>query len=551
MKKTTRAFLLTTTTIALMCSTLPCAHAADAASPVELQRQISLQQQQLAAQQKLLATQQAAIDKLVAKQAETEKAVKTASTQVEAVKQVQTSQPPETKPVTAKSQATTAQSSKTKTAAGRLQESIQKSTGATISVGGFFDATTLFRTKNQGSDAGSDFNTGIPFNSSPNAHQSEFRETARTSRLNIEATGAIDSDTSITGFIEADFLGTGHNSSPVEVNNYTPRLRQGWAAYDRNDIGFHFLAGQAFSLATQNSSGIKVRNELLPMSPDMGTVPGTVYLLQPQLRVVKDFYNKSVTAGLSLEAPSTNFASTGTDYGVNTAANASLSDGNTSVDIAPDVIAKVAFDPGFGHYELFGVGRTFHNRFNGDNNDVFAPSGGGSAYFKLFNEKLEIAANVMGGQAVGRYAAAQMPDITYSPTGDIKPLTGFAALLGAVVHATPTLDLFSYAGYEETLRESYDGQGAVPGSVGYGNESLTTSTCDGPESVTTCNAQTQSVWQVTGGGWKSIYDGHVGNVKIGLQQSLTRRDAFSGVGGVAPHAYESITMASFRYTPKF
>ena len=33
---------------------------------------------------------------------------------------------------------------------------------------------------------------------------------------------------------------------------------------------------------------------------------------------------------------------------------------NISFNKAPDILVKAAFDPGFGHYEIFGVGRFFH-----------------------------------------------------------------------------------------------------------------------------------------------------------------------------------------------
>ncbi len=33
-----------------------------------------------------------------------------------------------------------------------------------------------------------------------------------------------------------------------------------------------------------------------------------------------------------------------------------------STDIAPDMVAKIAVEPGWGHYELYGIGRLFRSR---------------------------------------------------------------------------------------------------------------------------------------------------------------------------------------------
>src|ERR1700720_2312184 len=49
----------------------------------------------------------------------------------------------------------------------------------TLTFGGFTALETLYRNKNQTADIGSNYNTGIPFAYQPNAHISEFRESAR------------------------------------------------------------------------------------------------------------------------------------------------------------------------------------------------------------------------------------------------------------------------------------------------------------------------------------------------------------------------------------
>ena len=425
-----------------------------------------------------------------------------------------------------------------------------------VSLGGFFDATAIVRTKNEGLDAASNWNSYIPYNNSPNAHQMEYRGSARNTRINVAATGSPDADTTLGGFFEIDFSGTGVNSSPVETNNFVPRLRQAWAQYDSINNGFHILAGQAWSLATQNSEGIMPRKELMPIGLDSGYVPGFVYTRTPQFRITKEFDDKKLWAALSIESPSTIYpvSSVATTYGANASSSSNISGSTvTSNDLAPDVIAKMAYDSGYGHYEIFGIGRTFHDRYNGANNTAFAASGGVSGFWKIIPGKLEVSANALAGQAIGRYAQAQLPDVVFTPSGNIKPTVGFASMLGITGHPTPTWDLFGYAGFEQIGRQSYDGQGATTATgVGYGNYSLDTSTCySKTESTTACNAQTHRVWQIAGGFWKSIYSGNYGKVQLGLQDSITRKDAFSGLNGYQPHAYENVSLASFRFTPAF
>ena len=54
--------------------------------------------------------------------------------------------------------------------------------GVTVTLGGFFAAEGLYRSRNDIADTGSNFNT-IPLAQSPNYHTGEFRGSARQSRL--------------------------------------------------------------------------------------------------------------------------------------------------------------------------------------------------------------------------------------------------------------------------------------------------------------------------------------------------------------------------------
>ena len=98
-------------------------------------------------------------------------------------------------------------------------------------------------------------------------------------------------------------------------------------------------------------------------------LPGFSWTRQPQLRVFKEFADHKVTLAFSAESPETTFSlgpngayPTGTVTTTNPGGMAFASTVNYSVNPAPDLIAKTAFDPGWGHYELYGMERWFEDR---------------------------------------------------------------------------------------------------------------------------------------------------------------------------------------------
>lgn len=413
--------------------------------------------------------------------------------------------------------------------------------GVSVKLGGFVAMEGVYRDQNQSSDMSSNLNTGIPFENSLNAHTDEFRASARQTRLSILAEGKPDENTKLAAFVEGDFMGAGTNSSSVQSNNYTPRLRHAYATVDREDWGFHFLGGQAWSLASAYKSGLANSQAVGVPTIDSAGPPGYVYTRSPQIRFVKSLADNKVNLGLSLEEPEVNFGGVTVPTGIT--ANAS----NLSSDFAPDVIAKIAYDSSFGHYELFGMTRFFRDVVNssGHNNYAMGVGGGVSAYIPLIPKKMELAANFLGGKGIGRYASAQLPDFAFTETGGIKPLTQMAAMVGVIGHPDPTWDLYLYAGAQKVIREAEGGGGTT---FGYGNFTANNVGCYALDSGA-CQAQTETVWQITPGLWKTVYKGDYGNMKLGAQYSLTRRDAFTGLNNQDPHAFENIVMMSFRYSP--
>ncbi|MEI9987945.1 MAG: hypothetical protein WDN69_35495 [Aliidongia sp.] len=192
----------------------------------------------------------------------------------------------------------------------------------------------------------------------------------------------VDADTHLSAYVESDFLGASDVSNSRESNSYQPRLRQFFSEVDQNAWGFHFLAGQAWSLLTTNTEGIMARSEQVPMTIDSQYVPGFNWSRNPQARFVEDFGN-GLWAGISIESPQsiiggnnpngTAFANNQTNPNANNGGDGTglLSSNQTfTTDTYPDVIAKVAFDTGFGHFEAKGVERIFTDRYNGTSHDT-------------------------------------------------------------------------------------------------------------------------------------------------------------------------------------
>ncbi|MGD0960682.1 MAG: hypothetical protein ABSB19_12820 [Methylomonas sp.] len=434
--------------------------------------------------------------------------------------------------------------------------------GVTATFGGFIEDATMYRSKNESADVNSNFNTAIPFDNSANAHQTEFHESIRNSRISLLLGGDYDKNTKLGSYLEMDFLAAGANANSSQASGYSPRLRLGYALIDKSDWGFHFLAGQAWSMLTTNKVGINARTESIPLTVDAGYVPGFSWTRSAQLRFIQEFADHKVWAGLSLENPQWNtggivlpaaggaIATTNGGVNITQPGVTGLGGVNVSTDVAPDIIAKMAFDPGWGHYEMFGVSRFFHTgvtTLNGNfsNHTVESLGGGLAAILPVVPKLLDIQMNFMGGSGIGRYNNAQLPDAAISASGNTVPLTEFTGLLGIIGHPDPNWDVFTYLGGEMISR--YDQSTALNNNIGYGNLNANNSGCTTIGGV--CNAQTHSVWQVSPGFWARLYDGDAGTVKTGLQYSYTQRAAFSGLNGITPHADENIMMLSFRYYP--
>jgi len=163
----------------------------------------------------------------------------------------------------------------------------------------------------------------------------------------------------------------------------------------------------------------------------------------------------------------------------------------------------------------------------------------------LVPKMLELQASILDGKGAGRYASAQLPDVTYAESGAVEAIKETTWLAGLVGHPTHELDLYAYWGQEKVdALFSPDGSG---GYVGYGSPTIDLSGCSTEGG--TCSPNTGKVTEGTVGGWWKFYRGDIGYMQLGLQVSYTKLQALPGLNGLAPDTNMTVGMFSIRYYP--
>jgi len=382
--------------------------------------------------------------------------------------------------------------------------------GITITPGGFAAAESVTRQRATSADINTPF-TGIPFPGNELSKVWENNFTGRQSRLSLLTEGKVGT-TKLTGYYETDWLGTGVTSNNRQSNSYVNRMRQIWGQVALAS-GLSVTAGQMWSLVTEDKKGIDNRQELPPLTVDSQYNVGFNWARQYGVRVVQNFGNK-LAVGFAVEGPQATIGGRGFSSVVtSTSGITTATAGNTILDAAgaggglfnfadttgytinkaPDFIAKAALDPGWGHYEVFGVASLFRNRvypcgvvgtnakdnispapplaqltcfLNGTvtpsttgafNNDAWG--GGGGANFRiplLPSKKLELEGQGMAGDGIGRYGSAQLADLTFTPNSTSTLIRNYHGMGGLEWHS-PKWDLYGYYGAEYNDRTAFKG----------------------------------------------------------------------------------------------
>ena len=421
--------------------------------------------------------------------------------------------------------------------------------GIHINFGGYLEGATIYRSRNENTDVSSTFNN-VPLQTAAGYYQNETTFSARQSRLSLLVQGNVDPATHLAGYYEMDFQGVGGTSNSKETNSFAPRIRHLYASADWDNLGLHILAGQTWTLANLNNKGITQRNEVTPLVIDSQGNVGYTYARQPQVRIVKDLFDKKLWLAASAELADTTTSGTLpagiNNYDTNVTAPTSgnlAGDSYITTNDFPDFILKAAVEPGWGHFEVYDLIRTFESgahstTANGSplvNTHTTTNAVGGGAILPLVPKYLALTLSGLAGQGVGRYGAAQLPDTTYNDQGGLTALRGFQYLIGLSFAPTDAVDIYSYFGQEH-----------VNGTLGYGGNQTGSSNANLSFLGTSYGGSVVRVTEITGGTWWKIYNGNYGKMQLGLQYSYLQDKYSKGIGGT-PLATDNMVFTSLRY----
>jgi hypothetical protein len=462
--------------------------------------------------------------------------------------------------------------------ATNLKKSIENPTslhykGVAITPGGFTAAETVWRAKATGGDIPTAF-TSIPYEGSDNYSLSEFYGSGRQSRVSAMFEGKTDWGT-LRGYFEGDWLGTGITSNNNQSNSYVFRQRVIWGSAITNS-GWAFTGGQLWSMSTEDKVGISnLSGDIMtPQTIDPNYVAGFVWTRQYGFRVT--YSTKHAAFGIAAENPqvlytaslagNTPYAvlgSAGTNGGNYNAAVSGVSATtyvqnytnepgtttylpvyntitaasnitNISFNQAPDLIAKVAIDPGWGHYEIFGIGRFAHETIYPDvttdklkyggqtdietgaavdpkasvagsySDSIVLGGFGGSLRVPLApGNKLTFGAKGLYGPGMGRYGASTLSDVTANAWGGLSPIHNLSGLFTIEANPTPRLALYVNYGGDYAGREDY----STSATTTLGSPSAIFCTTPGDPSTCTKSASGPGSW---GGHWGTPAQNAVG-----------------------------------------
>ena len=462
--------------------------------------------------------------------------------------------------------------------------------GINITPGGYAEGAFVRRSRALSADLPTPFNS-LTMPGASQSQLSEFFGSGRQSKATVFVEGRVK-NVDLSSYVSGDFLSAGVTSTSTQTNGYTFRLRQAWAQA-KFDNGWSFLGGQVWSLVTEDAKGISPdddmgkTNDVRPKTIDPSYNVGFDFARQYGIRLTKSFGDKFAVA-VAIENPQATLTTHGNAVvngqvnflvGQSGASNSYNSTSTYSFNPSPDIIAKVAFDPGFGHYEIFGLADRFTDRVfpcvefasgsplctatgatsaTGAYNASKEGGGVGASARWTFAKRVTFGLKGFGGSGVGRYAPGGLSDASINADGTIhliKNLHGLATL----EWKSKKLDIYGYGGTEYAGR-SYDldplankGAGA---NVGYGAPTFNNAGCYAevapgsggfaPGGLVGCTADTRALIEGTIGFWYRFYSGPRGRFQYGTQYSYVTRNTWSG-DGRSPNGVDGMVFTSFRY----
>ncbi len=392
---------------------------------------------------------------------------------------------------------------------------------------------------------------------------SETRLSAQYSRLSLKVDTHLSDSTSITGYVETDFLGFQPANAYQTADSNSLRLRVYWA--DVRHGRWEMLGGQAWSLLTPNRVGLS------PLTPDVfytldedpNFQVGLTWARQAQFRVV--YHPTSNWAiGLSIENPqqfvpgsvvfpSTFFTSQFDNGSGSTSAPSSAT--NTAVpNLRPDIIVKTAFDAhpvGRSlHIEAAGLLRSFKVL-----NNLMTPATtntitGGGGLVNLNYEvihNLRLVANSFYSYGGGRYIFGLGPDVIVKPDGTLSGIHAGSGIGGFEYQATPRYMFYSYYGGAYFQRNF----GFLPATQASSCGGIAGFTCVGFGFPGSANTSNRAIQEATLGMIPTLWSNeNFGRLQIISQYSYVARSPWSILSTTGPNpknAHTNILYFGLRY----
>ena len=409
---------------------------------------------------------------------------------------------------------------------------------------GFADFSTIFRSTNVGNGLPTNFGS-IPYSNTPAGQLTEIRPTAQGTRPAARV-DAMVGGAHVIGYVEFDFLGFVPTNAAVVYNNSAPRLRL--AFVDVRKDKFEILGGQAWSLMSPDRKGLSpLPDDLYYPHLDPDNQLGLVWNRDPQFRFI---YHASdtVTMGFSVEEPEQyigGFGGAGTivlPSALATPYGAELNNGGTTLNtpnIAPDFVAKIAFDPMVGnhhmHIELAGLERNFRV-YNPLTKEHFSATGGGGSVNLCLQltDFLKVISYNYYSDGGGRYIFGQAPDLAIRGDGSISLIHAASTVEGLEIQASKKTLLYAYYGGVLVGRDAVVDP-VTHTFVGYGFPGSST-------------AQNRIVQEPTFGLTQTLWkEARYGQLQLGLQYSYVTRSPWVPPAMGPRNAATNMFYVSLRY----
>ncbi|HMD86780.1 MAG TPA: hypothetical protein VKO18_18985 [Terriglobia bacterium] len=371
---------------------------------------------------------------------------------------------------------------------------------ASLTPVGFMDFTSVWRNHAAGGNIGTSFGS-VPYGTITNGltpyttNLSEFRFSMQNSRIGFRADADV-MGAHVIGYMEADFLGTPASLNiAVTSNSNLLRSRLYWV--DVRKGSWEILGGQTWSLLTPGRVGISPIPGDLFYSQDIdvnyqaglfwGRIPELRFVYHPSKQVAfavaldsPDQYGGGSSGGGSVVLPSALSATSAyageLDFGAS-------SGGIATPNVAPDVIAKLAFDPNKRvHVEIGGVERNFKLYYPGaaavaatsttpaiaaiPSSDFSAEGGGGFANLHVEIAKgFRLLTNNFWSDGGGRYIFGQAPDLIAHADGSLSLVHSGSTVTGFEFTQKKTMIYGYYGGIYVMRNTAVDSTGKY---IGYG-----------------------------------------------------------------------------------